>query len=136
MTDDGVTEMNATPEAEVIYNTWHQIGPDGWAIGPLTFQPSRGEPIRVGWQLWRWKRPSDLPQGISSLHSACKVEDRDCADGSGRKQARSRALYVIMLQAEAATGIPADGWVRNRMGDYVPREIAKARPLRKLDDKR
>jgi hypothetical protein len=125
MTDDGGTEINATPEAEVIYNTWQQIGPDGWAISKHLYGGTVGQ--QDGWMLWRCVH--------TYRHDVIAMRRENDHAGTWRER-RNAALATLMQQAVAITGVPADGWVRNGMGDYVPREVAKARPLRRLDSKR
>jgi hypothetical protein len=102
--------------------TWGQVGPNGYAISRARYDFDPGR--RHGWVLWRADRPDEHDPTVIRRHYVCAERDADHPTGS------SGALEALMQQAEAITGIPADGWQRNPRGDYVSREVNKDRPLR------
>jgi hypothetical protein len=110
-------------QVEVIRNTWDQVGPYGWAISPLMAFWRRSKKRQVGWKLWQ-------RQG---QYAPVFCEVREVHFEGSWQQARKAALVDLMRQAEAITGIPAAGWARNPMDDYVSREVNKARPLRRTE---
>jgi hypothetical protein len=112
--------------------TWEQIGPNGWAISPLRLTMTRGEPRQIGWHLWRQMRPGEATTRSQAVRGSWVVRERHECDYEGPWHVRRKlALADLITDAVAVTGVPVDGWKRNRQGDYVPREIAEARPLRK-----
>lgn len=119
MTNDaGGSTMNASPTDETIISTWDQIGEDGWAISPMLEFASLGRGMRqIGWKIWQ-------RQG---RYANTKREMR----GADRA-----VLADLMRQSVETTGIPATGWARNRLGDYVPRKVNKARPIRRISSTR
>jgi hypothetical protein len=123
--------MSTTPATTEAINTFQQIGPDGWAITPLhlSIPPFH----QCGWQLWRWRRLGDPRQGVRGGSHFTVLEAHELHYSGDRRVARKAALAELMRQAEAITGIPADVWQRNPMGDYVSREVNKARPLRRVE---
>lgn len=111
--------MNHTDET--IMSTCAQVGPDGWAISPMwEFARLSAKKVQVGWKLWQRQGRYEFVGQESRPYIRDKEQTR-------------AALGTLMALAVDIAGISADGWVRNRMGDYVPREVNKARPLRKVD---
>jgi hypothetical protein len=110
--------MNASPADETIISTWDQIGEDGWAISPMLKFASLGKGMhQIGWKLWQ--RQGRYANTVHEMR------------GTDRS-----VLVDLMQQSSEVTGVSATGWVRNRLGEYVPRRVNRTRPIRKYGSER
>lgn len=122
---------------EEVTNTWEQL--IRWkkaglntrpvAIGPAHSPSSRGPGLRNGWFVWS---PWELTDPSGPWYYYNKMHFADCQYFGGditRSEARKAALDAAKKWADEKYG--PFNWVRNRMGEYVPKELNDLFPIRR-----